>query len=297
MFPRSAVRYGLGSPLSERQGDATLGADNDVDLPARTAYQQALQVTGAQWERLSVDTLAGLAREVVSQLPAHLQSQLAMEQGPTQAAFDTFVAALISDSPAQAAELIDVARRSGTPVDSIYLAYLGPAAQELGERWERDELDFVQVTVGVGHLYAILRGLRPVPAFSGDAERRALFLTMPGDDHVLGAAIAADLFRSRDWQVEQVAPRDQSEAVAALVRGDFPVVGVSASRKEQVADLARLVVALRIARPETFILLGGPITQGAPAYLDVVDVDASVTSALGALTRLEDRIAMAHRSR
>lgn len=273
-----------------------MGSGDHGDLQACSAYQRALRATGAQWERLSVDTLAGLAREVVSQLPTHLRSQLAMEQGPTQAAFDTFVEALISDSPAQAAELIDVARRGGTPVDTIYLAYLGPAARELGERWERDELDFVQVTVGVGHLYAMLRGLRPVPAYCGDAERRALFLTMPGDDHILGAAIAADLFRTRDWQVEQVVPVDQAAAVTALVRGDFPVIGISASRREQVAELARLVVALRIARPETFILLGGPITQGEPAFLDVVDVDACATSALAAVTRLEDRIALAHRS-
>lgn len=258
---------------------------------ARVAYARALDVVQVQRERLPADTLEALAEDVVTVLSSRLGGQVAIEAQVPEDAFQDFVQALLSPDPHSAADLIDAVRADGMSLETIYLGYLARSARELGARWDEDRVDFAQVTVAAGHIYAIMRGLRPLQTLVQDPRRHALFVTMPGDNHLLGASIATDLFRARGWDIQLLAPKDQAEAVDALSASNHAVVGVSASSVEQLPQLVRLVIALHICRPEAYVLVSGHITETVPDLLDLVDADALAVSAPEAIDRLESLVA------
>jgi methanogenic corrinoid protein MtbC1 len=262
---------------------------------AREAYTRALAVAGAHQERLPPDALAALAAHVVTVLSSRLPEQGLIEQQVPERGFQEFVQTLLSEDPHRAADIIDAARADGLVLETIYLGYLARAARELGELWDQDQVDFVQVTVAVGHIYAIMRGLRPARPLVEDPRRHALFVTMPGDDHLLGASIATDLFRARGWDIQLLAPKDQADAIDTLANSNHAVVAVAASSVEQLPELVQMVVGLHICRPEAFVLVSGHITESVPDLLNLIDADAIATTAPEAIDRLESLIAYQQR--
>ena len=257
---------------------------------ARDSYARAREVTNAQRSRLPTAALEALAGDVVKILAGRVRDHTKIG-GYSEAAFQRFLEALLSDVPERAADLIEQAYLQGASLDTLYLDFLARGARELGTLWDEDRLDFVQVTVAVGHIYAIMRGLRPTRLAAQDPERHALFITMPGDDHRLGASIASDLFRSRGWQIDLLAPEDQDDAIDHLSRSNHSFVGVSASSEDQVSELVRLVLALHVARPDAFVIISGSIATSMPELCELVDADAVATTALEAIGKLEALIA------
>lgn len=91
----------------------------------------------------------------------------------------TFCDALILPDPDTALRFIEDRRAEGMTLTGVYLGYISGGARCLGERWERDELSFLQVTCGSGHLYALMRALRSEISLAHrkfDGRRVALFL-------------------------------------------------------------------------------------------------------------------------
>lgn len=55
-----------------------------------------------------------------------------------------------------AAAYVTDLRQRGLPVDALFGELLEPAAQLLGQMWDEDDIDFIDVTLGVARLQAIL---------------------------------------------------------------------------------------------------------------------------------------------
>ena len=92
----------------------------------------------------------------------------------------------------------------GVPIDTIYLDLLAPAARVLGDFWDNDVCDFVDVTMA--HVAAAAgdsraRQPRPLPQRAQTrADRRVLFTVPPGDQHSLGLVMIEDFFRRAGWR-------------------------------------------------------------------------------------------------
>ncbi len=258
----------------------------------RREYDGVLDQIEVEPTELSDTAVEALAADVVNLLASRLGSAGRHAHGNApEPAFQSFVQALVQGDPERARDLVDEARAGGTSLDTIYLEYLARAAQHLGELWDQDRLDFLQVSVAIGRIFTVMRGLRQVISRPReDPRRHALFISMPGDDHVLGAAIATDLFRARGWHIQLEAPFSVDDAVAALVCSRHSVVGVSASRVEQLVDLANMVLAFRFCRPEVFVIVSGPLAETTPHLLDLVDADDVARTALDAIELLEERV-------
>jgi len=56
---------------------------------------------------------------------------------------------------------VETVRQRGASLEAICLGLLAPAARRLGELWEEDECNFMQVTVGLCRLHQLLRELSP----------------------------------------------------------------------------------------------------------------------------------------
>jgi methanogenic corrinoid protein MtbC1 len=165
----------------------------------------------------------------------------------------------------------------GATVESIYCDLLGPAARELGERWNNDTCDFLEVTVGLGRLQQTLRDLS---AATGRAQSRSdqpgsvLITGLPDEQHTLGLLIVAECFVRDGWTVNVGHPLMEQGLVDAVREDWYDVVGFSMALPERTAELRGTITRLRRAsrNPQLVVLLGGH------AYLD----DSDLVRAVGA---------------
>jgi len=209
---------------------------------------------------------------------------------PTQEGIEELADALLSkDADAGLNYVLDL-KRQGIPLDTVYLGYISGAARVLGERWVNDEIPFTDVTIGSGHLYVIMRALRPnFIADVADIKKgaRALFSPTPGEDHTLGIMMAADMFRERGWQIDLKTGLDHDALVEAASLGGYPIIGLSAGSAKMIVPLTRLIASLRVTSPGTAILVGGELAAIEPELAEIVDADAIADDAPTAIKEIE----------
>jgi len=103
--------------------------------------------------------------------------------------------AVVSDSETSHQKVISSMISRGITSDDVFDVYLPAVARELGERWVRDEANFVQVTLGTGRLQTLIRERAGLGAGSADGTGRVLMVLPPFEAHALGVFIAADQIR------------------------------------------------------------------------------------------------------
>jgi len=238
--------------------------------------QQSLERRG---EQLPPAALRVLAREVILRVSrgesTHPQ---APTDRPSNAAIELLCDALLSGQDMAAAELVHAERRSGMAADTIYHHYIAEAVRRLGERWERDETSAAQVILGAGRVYAILRDLRAVfltERLTAPPGAEAVFASVPGEVHGIGATIAADALRRKGWDIALRLGLDHNALVEEIARMQPTMVGLSASLPDKTFAIARLIVALRVRCPQVWVLIGGPIVAHDPEIATLVDADAA----------------------
>lgn len=192
---------------------------------------------------------------------------------------------------------INALRASGVSAQSLCLDLLAPAARRLGELWEEDLCDFIEVTVGLGRLQQVLHELAP---YLGDRSRarlaghRILLTPAPGEQHSLGLLIVREFFRSAGWEVFGDSSLSEREA-CGLVRAEwFDLVGISVGSDAQLDGLRSFVASIRAASRNTGIgiLVGGPIFVAQPGLAERVGADATASDAPQAVVLAENLVAL-----
>lgn len=258
----------------------------DVETFARTALRFAAKRRALPPE--AAETLSG---DIVRRLSAAAANRA--DPVPDDS-LDAFCAALVQPGPDAAMAFLRARQAEGATHPELYLGYIAAAARALGARWDDNRLSLTEVTIGTGHLYALMRALRTEarparPAPTG--RRQALFATVPGEDHSIGITIAADLFREAGWDIDLQLATDHDGLVARAERLHPCVIGLSLSAEARLLALARLVVALRLALPGAVIGVA-PAAALDPAGLDaLLDIDLVLGDAETARAELERRLA------
>jgi methanogenic corrinoid protein MtbC1 len=199
---------------------------------------------------------------------------------PTPLEVEAFVQYVLDDDVAAFNGMIGRMRDRGVPIDNLYLGLLAPAARLLGTMWESDRVMFSDVTVAVGQLQRIMRGLSP--AFGDEVShpsdgRRVLLMPAPGEQHTFGLTIVADFFRRAGWQVVG-GVGDSSLDPVALVRVEwFDVLGISCGAHGRLDWLKTGIGAVRQASRNKAIgvMVGGPIFTETPSLAADVGADAT----------------------
>jgi MerR family transcriptional regulator, light-induced transcriptional regulator len=222
----------------------------------------ALSEVEAIRDKIPEPVLADLAQEVVKRVATNLRVVLPPDLRPSSGQIDALCDALLSHDPGLAVTMIDRAQQNGASYDTLCQYYLAAASARLGEWWIDDRVSFYKVTIAAGRIYAILRTLRlnrqlPEP----DGRRFAVFANVPGDDHNLGIRFAADLARDRGWDIELLTGRTHDELLRDLLTSDTGLIGLSASGKEALPALLKLIVALRLSNPKARIMVCGRIAS------------------------------------
>lgn len=256
------------------------GKRQSGDLIDPGAFARAKGLFAEPSPRLPGRAVQALASEVLARLSSRsAAAETARRAAATdlEARVEALARALLAIDDAEATGIVMQAHADGIAVESIYLGLLAEAARRLGRWWEEDRIASVEVVIGAGRIYAIMRGLRrlfgPGP-FRGE-RFRAVFASVPGETHILGVAMAADLLTLHGWDIDLRAGLDHDRLVAEIGHAEYPIIGLSASSSRMLFPLARLIVALRVTNPGAWIIACGGIVDREPDVAALVDADAS----------------------
>lgn len=253
---------------------------DDAILDAR-AFNRARGLFVAPSPKLPEKAVEALATEVLSRLSSKpaVRPEILLETSDErmERRIETLARALLSVDDTEATEILMEARAEGVPVETLYITLLAESARRLGRWWDEDRIASVEVVIGAGRIYALMRSLRRLfgpGTFRGD-RFRAVFASVPGESHVLGVAMAADILALHGWEVDLRAGLDHDRLVSEVGLADYPVIGLSASSTRMLFPLARLIVALRISNPGSWIIVCGGILDQEPDVAQAVDADAA----------------------
>ncbi|MBU2341742.1 MAG: cobalamin B12-binding domain-containing protein [Alphaproteobacteria bacterium] len=191
----------------------------------------------------------------------------------------------------EAAELlgeVEVFLARGVSVESIMVDLLAPSARRLGELWEDDECDFVDVTMGLWRLQEVMREIAlrsPSLVRFFSAAPTVLFTPMPGDQHSFGALMVEEIFARSGWESEVLFQPERQELLAIVAERSLDLVGLTLSCDCPTGTIAELIAAIRAVSPnaETRVIIGGPLVNSDPGLVALVGADGTASDARSAL--------------
>lgn len=205
-----------------------------------------------------------------------------------QSDVDDFLRAVRGPQESAAEQVVRRLTEAGVSVEHVFLDLLTPTARRLGELWEQDACDFVEVTVALGRLQRVLRGLSRLFADDLDAAEATgsvLLTCLPGDQHTLGMFMVAEFFLRDGWLVNVGAPLGTGGLLDTVRREGFDLVGLSVSRASQLPTLERVIRDVRAysRNSRVRVLVGGPPIAADPSLGSRVGADAAAVDARQAL--------------
>lgn len=239
---------------------------------------------------------AGLARiiegEILPRLAlAHLEgreAQALTAQSPTPERVAAFAQGLMKGIPH--GEWVHALLEEGLSLDTLLLDLFAPTARRLGQLWEEDEADFLDVAVALGRLQSLTRAVcaRLEGVDIPMNGRRVLLLPCPGETHLFSLALVASFFREAGWEVVLSNGVDQDPAT--LIHAErFDLVGISLSCDVLLPAMAEFVATLRGAscNPGVRVMVGGPLFLRDPAGATTVGADAAADDGRSAVALAE----------
>lgn len=169
----------------------------------------------------------------------------------------------------------------GVSLDDLHAELLEPTARLLGDLWNEDKADFVDVTIGVSRLQRLVHvfeGLGQIPDY--DEKRRVLLAATPGEQHSLGSTIVQKFLRAGGWHVWTCASPDVAEAAEIVAKQWFAVVGFSLGSDVHVPSLAEAIrqVRERSLNPRVGIMIGGSAVTRHPELVAQVGADGTAAN-------------------
>lgn len=181
----------------------------------------------------------------------------------------------------EADELLDYIERlvaRGASLDALMVDLLAPAARVLGEMWEDDRCDFVDVTMGLWRLQEVVHELTGrVPQDHRQPplqQRRALFASLEGDQHAFGTVVIDELFTANGWTTDRLAEATMPQLMERVRDEWFDLAGLTITRDCHIAPLPSIIRAIRASsrNPHVCVMVGGRI------FVE----DASMAASVGA---------------
>lgn len=180
-----------------------------------------------------------------------------------------------------AANYMMMLKDGGISLDDLHTELLEPAARRLGELWNDDRIDFVDVTLGVGRLQRLVHvfeRLDKVPDY--DEKRRVLLAAAPGEQHSLGTTIVQKFLRAGGWHVWTCSSPSVDETADITSHEWFAVVGFSLGSDVHLDQLAKAIrnVKKRSINPQISVMIGGSAVSRDPGIVEFVGADGTAAN-------------------
>lgn len=234
-----------------------------LDVPADFCTQFASEtfraVSDATVRRARIADL--VSEEIVPRLAA-LHAVVEPVDGPTLAEIAELARLVLSAENRLAAAYVGRLKARGLSVEILFAELLEPAAQLLGRLWDQDEIDFVDVTLGVARLQALLAVFNRTHAVATLIEHRSvLMLTVPGEQHSFGIAMVERFLEAGGWQVTSARETSLDRISDRVGTCWFAVAGIALSDGRNLDKVAATIATIRKSsrNPSIGIMVGGPI--------------------------------------
>lgn len=172
----------------------------------------------------------------------------------------------------------------GVSFDNVMVDLLAPTARLLGEFWEDDRCDFVDVTMGLWRLQEVVYEIAarlPAERLNCAGGRRALFASMPGDQHNFGTVVIDELFRRDGWLTDRISEAETADLLKRVADDWFDMIGLTITCDCHIAKLASIIAALRnVSRnPRICVMVGGRVFSADPELAMQVGADGTARDA------------------
>jgi methanogenic corrinoid protein MtbC1 len=205
---------------------------------------------------------------------------------------------LLVHDPAIGLAFVDSVRERGLSPQVICLELLAPTARKLGQMWEEDACDFMQVTLGLGRLHQVLHRMNAefLPEADGALQpiaRRALLACLPGDQHTFGVVMVGQFLRREGLDVWSEFPSNNDELLDTVRGNSFTLVGLSIGSEGRLDALTATVRAIRrVSRNRgVCVLVGGPVLAARPELADTIGADFAAVDGKAAAAWVRTRFA------
>ena len=121
---------------------------------------------------------------------------------------------------------------------------------------------------------------------------RALFTTMPRDQHSLGTLMISECFQRSGWDVETLIEPERSDILQAVGSSSFDVVGLTVTTDFYIAEVPKLLTAMRSvsSNPKLKIMIGGPAIGHDAELARKLGADGSAADATSALALADEMV-------
>lgn len=266
--------------------------------PARRTHN--LAATGSGWARRegSLDIL--IEAEIIPRLlmahPGRAQGCAdPLAETVTAAEAEHFAALPLTLEADELLAVVEAVLARGVPVESIFIDLLAPSARKLGQFWEEDVCDFVDVTMGLWRLQEVMREvalLSPNVTQPLTAPRSVLFSPMPGEQHSFGTLMVEEIFTRAGWQSEALIEPHRQDLLRLVAERGFDLLGLTITNDCPSGGVADLITALRSVskNPAIQIFIGGRVVNADPGLAGRVGADGTAPDARAALALAERKV-------
>lgn len=202
--------------------------------------------------------------------------------------------AVVSGDTSTSRQLTEQALSQGIDPLQLVNAYLVPAMDEVGRRFESNEYFVPELLIAARAMKSSLELIRPLLVARGDKPKgRVAIGTVRGDLHDIGKNLVASLLEGGGFEVIDLGVNVSPEKfIATIKEKDATIVAMSALLTTTMPAMKTTIEALKKAgvREKVKVLVGGaPMTQ---KYAEEIGADGYSENAVGAVALAKKAVAV-----
>lgn len=181
---------------------------------------------------------------------------------------------------------------NGLSLKALCLGLFTMTARELGELWLADELNFAEVTMGLGTLHILVHQFSATESSfkSVGARHNIILASAPSEQHAFGVLVVSKIFEMEGWLVTGGPEMHTGEDLTTLVgKTWFDIIGLTASTEDVAHGLKQEIENLRNAslNPDVFVIVGGNGFANHPSISQAIGADDFAIDADDAVIKAE----------
>jgi len=170
-----------------------------------------------------------------------------------------YLSALLRYDRHSASTLILRAVENKVSIKEIYCHVFEPCQYEIGRLWQSNVVSVAQEHYCTASTQLIMSQLYPY-VFRSDRTFRGTIVAacVSGELHEIGARMLCDLLEMEGWNTIYLGANVPTAGIVDVLRDNHSdILAVSASMTFHIRSVREMIAAVRLARPETRILVGG----------------------------------------
>jgi len=233
-----------------------------VPWPADVERQVPLAVASEALLR----SRAALSELIATVIVPRLCAARAVSVAPPPSLSTSLASLLIEVDASSAFALVEASLYRFVSLGSLATDLLEPAARDLGDLWQSDDCTEIDVTLGLSRLQAIARefGLG-APRLRARHPPVVLVAPQPGETHMLGAVLDAEMLWQAGWSPRVEFPSSSSALDMLVASTWIDVVDLSLStsfqRDDRLAQIGKTIASARLAslNPDVAVVVSGRV--------------------------------------